>query len=238
MTMLALRMAAVAAATERELDRLLPPEDGPLGRLGQAMRYATLGGGKRFRPLLVAATADLGDADPAAVTRIGATIELVHAYSLIHDDLPAMDDATLRRGKPACHKAFGEGEAILVTDRGRPVAELRPLTSTPEALDARLLDRLAQGACRDAPEDRDLDEVVRMARARPPDFVVGEVLGPERPGLHVFAGEVPFALERPQMVVDPVRAANAEVIADLAQGRRKAPAVDRGRQPGGSDRRT
>lgn len=114
--MLAERMAAVAAATEQELDRLLPAGDGPLGRLGQAMRYATLGGGKRFRPLLVAATADLGRAEPGAVTRIGAAIELVHAYSLIHDDLPAMDDATLRRGKPACHKAFGEAEAILAGD--------------------------------------------------------------------------------------------------------------------------
>ncbi|HMR30431.1 MAG TPA: polyprenyl synthetase family protein [Geminicoccaceae bacterium] len=114
--MLAERMAAVAVATEQELDRLLPVGDGPLGRLGQAMRYATLGGGKRFRPLLVAATADLGRAEPAAVTRIGAAIELVHAYSLIHDDLPAMDDATLRRGKPACHKAFGEAEAILAGD--------------------------------------------------------------------------------------------------------------------------
>jgi farnesyl diphosphate synthase len=109
-------MAAVAEATERELDRLLPPPEGPLGRLGEAMRYATLGGGKRFRPLLVAATAALGRAEPEAVTRVGAAIELLHAYSLIHDDLPAMDDATLRRGKPACHIAFGEGEAILAGD--------------------------------------------------------------------------------------------------------------------------
>ena len=109
-------MAAVALATERELDRLLPPSDGPLGRLGAAMRYATLGGGKRFRPLLVAATAELGDADPAAVTRVGAAIEMLHAYSLVHDDLPAMDDAKLRRGKPSCHVAFGEAEAILAGD--------------------------------------------------------------------------------------------------------------------------
>ena len=116
MSSLAERMAAVAAATEQELDRLLPPAHGPLARLGEAMRYASLGGGKRFRPVLVAATAELGRADPAAVTRLGAAIELVHAYSLIHDDLPAMDDATLRRGKPACHLAFGEAEAILAGD--------------------------------------------------------------------------------------------------------------------------
>ncbi len=116
MSLLADRMVAVAEATERELDRLLPPPDGPLGRLGEAMRYATLGGGKRFRPLLVAATAGLGEADPAAVTRVGAAIEMLHAYSLVHDDLPAMDDAKLRRGKPACHVAFGEAQAILAGD--------------------------------------------------------------------------------------------------------------------------
>jgi farnesyl diphosphate synthase len=109
-------MTEVADAIELELHRLLPPPDGPLGRLGEAMRYASLGGGKRFRPLLVAATAELGEAEPAAVARLGAAIELVHAYSLIHDDLPAMDDAKLRRGKPACHVAFGEGEAILAGD--------------------------------------------------------------------------------------------------------------------------
>jgi farnesyl diphosphate synthase len=106
----------VAAAVERELAALLPPVEGPLAQLAEAMRYAALGAGKRFRPLLVAAAARLGPADPAAVTRVGAAIELIHAYSLVHDDLPAMDDATLRRGKPACHRVYGEALAILVGD--------------------------------------------------------------------------------------------------------------------------
>lgn len=116
MSALAAVAGEVAAAVERELDSLLPPIEGPLAKLAEAMRYAALGGGKRFRPLLVAAAARLGPADPAAVTRVGAAIELIHAYSLVHDDLPAMDDASLRRGKPACHRVYGEALAILVGD--------------------------------------------------------------------------------------------------------------------------
>lgn len=101
---------------ESVLDRLLPPADSAPEHLHQAMRYAVLGGGKRIRPLLVYATcAALGgndsDADHAA-----AAVEIVHAYSLIHDDLPAMDDDELRRGRPTCHIAFGEANAILAGD--------------------------------------------------------------------------------------------------------------------------
>jgi farnesyl diphosphate synthase len=109
-------MVAVAAQVDAELDRLLPSIDGPLGQLAEAMRYAALNGGKRFRPVLVAATARLGSAEPDAIARMGAAIEMVHAYSLVHDDLPAMDDASLRRGRPSCHRAFGEAVAILAGD--------------------------------------------------------------------------------------------------------------------------
>ncbi|MCL6607673.1 MAG: polyprenyl synthetase family protein [Geminicoccaceae bacterium] len=80
------------------------------------MRHAVLGGGKRLRPFLVRAAAALGRAEPAAVLRVGAAIELVHCYSLVHDDLPAMDDATTRRGRPSCHVAFDEATAILAGD--------------------------------------------------------------------------------------------------------------------------
>ncbi|MGE3744016.1 MAG: polyprenyl synthetase family protein, partial [Geminicoccaceae bacterium] len=109
-------VAAVAAAVESELDTLLPPADGPQARLHEAMRYAVLGGGKRLRPFLVTATAELFGTRGDAPTRAGAAVELVHAYSLVHDDLPAMDDATLRRGRLACHRAFDEAIAILVGD--------------------------------------------------------------------------------------------------------------------------
>lgn len=109
-------MASVAAATEAELDALLPPPEGPQARLHAAMRYAALGSGKRLRPFLVAATAGLFGVSGPAPTRAGAAVELIHAYSLVHDDLPAMDDAALRRGQPSCHRAFDEATAILAGD--------------------------------------------------------------------------------------------------------------------------
>jgi farnesyl diphosphate synthase len=109
-------MAAVAAAVEGELSALLPPALGQQARLHEAMRYAVLGGGKRLRPFLVAATGALFDVPERAATRAGAAVELIHAYSLVHDDLPAMDDAALRRGRPSCHRAFDEATAILAGD--------------------------------------------------------------------------------------------------------------------------
>ncbi len=75
-----------------------------------------MGAGKRLRPFLVWVVGQVGEADAAALRRVGAAIELIHAYSLIHDDLPAMDDATLRRGRPSCHMAFDEATAILAGD--------------------------------------------------------------------------------------------------------------------------
>jgi len=86
------------------------------GRLGEAMRYATLGGGKRVRPLLAYAAGELAGADPAHVDAPAAAVEMIHAYSLVHDDLPAMDNDSLRRGKPTCHVAFGEAFALLAGD--------------------------------------------------------------------------------------------------------------------------
>jgi farnesyl diphosphate synthase len=86
------------------------------GRLGEAMRYAVLGGGKRVRPLLAYAAGEVANADPANVDAPAAAVELIHAYSLVHDDLPAMDNDTLRRGKPTCHVAFGEAFALLAGD--------------------------------------------------------------------------------------------------------------------------
>ena len=80
------------------------------------MRYAVLGGGKRVRPLLAFAAGELADADPERVAIAGAAVELIHAYSLVHDDLPCMDDDVLRRGKPTCHVEFDEATALLVGD--------------------------------------------------------------------------------------------------------------------------
>jgi farnesyl diphosphate synthase len=109
-------MAETAAAVDAVLDRVLPRPAGAEARLFEAMRYSTLGGGKRLRPFLVAAGARLFDVPPARAARTGAAVELIHSYSLIHDDLPAMDDDDLRRGRPSCHVQFDEATAILAGD--------------------------------------------------------------------------------------------------------------------------
>jgi farnesyl diphosphate synthase len=101
---------------EDVLTRTLPAAERAPAHLSQAMRYAVLEGGKRVRPLLAYAAGELTDAPPAVVDAVAAAVELVHAYSLIHDDLPCMDDDTLRRGKPTCHVAFGEATALLAGD--------------------------------------------------------------------------------------------------------------------------
>lgn len=105
-----------AARTEATLERLLPDPAVEPARLHAAMRHATLGGGKRMRPLLVYAAGTALGADEALLDAPAAAVELVHAYSLVHDDLPAMDDDDLRRGQPTVHVAFDEATAILAGD--------------------------------------------------------------------------------------------------------------------------
>lgn len=106
----------VAKVVETELTSLLPPEEGAEARLATAMRYATLGGGKRLRAFLVMQGAALFSVSETCAARVAASIEMLHAYSLVHDDLPAMDDDDLRRGRPSTHKAFDEATAILAGD--------------------------------------------------------------------------------------------------------------------------
>ena len=104
------------AAVDRILDALLPPAAGAQARLFEAMRYAVLGGGKRLRPCLTIFTADLFAVSRVHSLRAGAAVELIHAYSLVHDDLPAMDDDDLRRGQPTVHIRYDEATAILAGD--------------------------------------------------------------------------------------------------------------------------
>ena len=101
---------------ERALHALLPPADAVPARLHEAMRYAVLGGGKRVRPLLVYSAGELVGAPEAALDAAACAVECIHAYSLVHDDMPCMDDDVLRRGKPTVHVAFGEANAMLVGD--------------------------------------------------------------------------------------------------------------------------
>ena len=106
----------MAAAIDAAFDSLLAAPDDPRRRLFEAMRHAAIGGGKRLRPLLVKATGDLFGLAEDSVVQVGLAVECIHVYSLVHDDLPAMDDDDLRRGKPTVHRAFDEATAILAGD--------------------------------------------------------------------------------------------------------------------------
>ena len=105
-----------AEAVNLTLERLLEMHDDPETELIEAMRYAVLDGGKRIRPFLTVSSADLFNVETERSLRVAAAIEMVHCYSLVHDDLPAMDDDELRRGQPTCHVKYGEATAILAGD--------------------------------------------------------------------------------------------------------------------------
>ena len=115
-------MSRAATAVDGALERLLPRPHGPGARVAEAMRYAVFAGGKRLRPFMVLEGARLFEAPDEGALRAAAAIECVHTYSLVHDDLPAMDDDDLRRGRPTTHKAFDEATAILAGDALQCVA--------------------------------------------------------------------------------------------------------------------
>ena len=147
-------LTTVAVETEDLLDRLLAVkpvagEQARPARLLDAMRYASLNGGKRFRPSLVVATADLFEVPRQQALMVGAALECVHCYSLVHDDLPAMDDDDLRRGRPTAHKAFDDASAILAGDGLLTFAFdvlARPDTHPDPAVRAELVLTLARAA--------------------------------------------------------------------------------------------
>ena len=145
-----------AAAVERVLDDLLAKNGRPEARLMDAMRHATLGGGKRIRPFMVLSGARLFNVAETCALRVAAAVEMVHCYSLVHDDLPAMDDDVLRRGQPTCHVAFDEATAILAGD----------------ALLTRAFEVLADPATHSDPAVR-CDLVVALSRAIGVDGMVG-----------------------------------------------------------------
>lgn len=111
------RQASEAAAlVDKCLHQILTKPESPEGKIVEAMRYSVLGGGKRFRAFLCCATANLFNVDPMHAARAASAIECIHSYSLIHDDLPCMDDDDMRRGKPSLHRAYDEATAILAGD--------------------------------------------------------------------------------------------------------------------------
>ena len=148
--------ARVRADVDRFFDQLLTPTDDNRARLYQAMRHAAVGGGKRLRPLLTIGASRLFAIDRMRALRAGCAIEAIHVYSLIHDDLPCMDDADLRRGKATVHKAFGEAAAVLAGD----------------SLHALAFEILADSATHEDPWVRS-DLVLELARAAGPGGMAG-----------------------------------------------------------------
>jgi farnesyl diphosphate synthase len=148
------RLKTVAEAIEALLDRLLSPavlpgEIARPGRLLEAIRYSSLGGGKRLRPFLVVETARLFGAEGEGVLRAAAAVEMIHCYSLVHDDLPALDNDDLRRGRPTTHNAYDEATAILVGDSLLTYAfdvTADPLTHEDPAIRAELVLALARAS--------------------------------------------------------------------------------------------
>jgi len=166
-------LSRVAAEVETALDILLPQPEGAEARLAEAMRYACLNGGKRLRAFLVVESARLFAVSETCAARVAAAVEMLHAYSLVHDDLPCMDDDDLRRGKPSCHRAFDEATAILAGDalqarafelmaepdtHSDPQARCELVTSFGGAVGARgmvggqMIDMVTEGQTLDAPQ--------------------------------------------------------------------------------------
>ncbi|HEY9567554.1 MAG TPA: farnesyl diphosphate synthase [Thalassobaculum sp.] len=149
MTDLQSALTESAEDVERMMDLLLPQPDGVEARLYEAMRHSAFAGGKRLRPFLVMQSARQFGVDRRCAARVAAAVEFMHTYSLIHDDLPAMDDADMRRGRPSCHKQFDEATAILAGDALQALAfEVLavPETHADPAVRAELVRELARAA--------------------------------------------------------------------------------------------
>jgi farnesyl diphosphate synthase len=240
MTDLTNRLASAAERVSLALDALLPTLAGPEERLHECMRYAALGGGKRLRPFLVIEAGRLFEADEDRLIRVAAAVECVHTYSLVHDDLPCMDNDDLRRGKPTAHKAYDEATALLAGDAlltlafeiladpaCHPDPQMRCLLITGLARAAggqgmvagQMLDILAPTL------EMDVPAVTRMNRLKTGALIsyaveAGALLGvaPEdgRVGLHRFATDLGLAF---QMVDDLIDAEGDEAEAGKAVGK-------------------
>ena len=182
MTNLSVAIKETAAEVRAEIDRLLPVPSTPEKRVVEAMRYSVLAGGKALRPFLVMQCANLFGVERAKALRVAVALEMVHCYSLIHDDLPAMDNDDMRRGQPTCHKKFDEATAILAGDalltrafgvianddclfepviRCQLVAELSKAAGMSGMIGGQMLDILAEHM-----DDMDLPEIIRLQQMK------------------------------------------------------------------------
>lgn len=222
------RLDQDAEFVTRALDTLLPEEDGPENRLMEAVRYAALLGGKRVRPYLTIRTAALFNVDPKCVLRAAAAIEMVHCYSLVHDDLPAMDNDDLRRGQPTCHIKFDEATAILAGDalltrafevlaeeqthqdatvRAELVQELARAAGPHGMVGGQMLDLVAHQ------HDLDMNEIARLQRMKTGGLInfaclAGAILGKAsdsaRQKLHGYAHDLGLAFQIVDDLLDHV----------------------------------
>jgi farnesyl diphosphate synthase len=192
---------------EQTLDRLLPTVAEPPALLHKAMRYAVLGGGKRVRPTLVYAGARAVGVEAHRVDPAAAALEMIHAYSLIHDDLPAMDDDDLRRGRPTCHKAFDEATAILAGDALQTLAFEVLAEAAGTALDAGSRLRMVKALARAAGTKGMVGgQVLDLeSEGRELDIVMLENIHIHKTGALIRAAVNMGALTRPDL--DPARAA-------------------------------
>lgn len=209
----------IQAEIDATFDALLPVPEDSRARLIEAMRYATIGGGKRVRPLLVVASAELFGVDRSAAVSAGCAVEAIHSYSLIHDDLPCMDDDDLRHGKPTVHKAFDEATAVLAGDSLHALAFdilTRQDTSPDPFVRAELVATLAKASGHEGmaagqvmdmaadDEDYDLHSVTRLQQLKTGALLaasveMGAILGkvpPEgRSHLRAYARDVGLAFQ-------------------------------------------
>ncbi len=215
----AAKLAKAAKAVDQQMDELLPHGRELEHRLFDAMRYAALGGGKRLRPFMVIAGGEIFDLEMAECLRVCAAVEFVHAYSLVHDDLPCMDDDDLRRGQPTVHRKFDEATAVLTGDALLTLAfEVLSDRETSPDPDVRM--ELVAGLARAAgghgmvggqmldlwAEDNPLDEAgtVRMQRLKTGEMIAfageaGGILARARPqqrqALRMFAHDLGLAFQ-------------------------------------------
>jgi farnesyl diphosphate synthase len=215
-------LAFAAQSTERTMERLLPKGDEGEGRVFEAMRYSSLGGGKRLRAFFVLAGATLFKVGAVPALRTASAIEFVHAYSLIHDDLPAMDDDDLRRGKPSCHKQFDEATAILAGDalqtlafevladtdthgdpavRAHLVVDLAKASGAHGMVGGQMLDLLAE---QQSAEEMSIGAITRLQRLKTGALIsfactAGAILGkaaePMRNALSAYAHDLGLAFQ-------------------------------------------
>lgn len=216
-----------AAEVRAEIDRLLPVPSTPEKRVVEAMRYSVLAGGKALRPFLVMQCANLFGVERAKALRVAVALEMVHCYSLIHDDLPAMDNDDMRRGQPTCHKKFDEATAILAGDalltrafgviasddclfepavRCQLVAELSKAAGMSGMIGGQMLDILAEHM-----DDMDLPEIIRLqqmktgrlfAYACEAGAIMGKASYDDRQVLKAYARDIGLAFQIADDILD------------------------------------